>query len=152
MDTLEPNPGADRPVHQIAPGVFNQRHGRLRNAACTDRRVARNQAHETGGLQAAAPRSDRLPIQAKPPGRSFDPVVRCIVHDGEAALDGVVIPSGIFSVVNSLVVIVDILSLLQWRCDSSAVEGPILNKIFQLRYRTVARANGNSLETRRSLT
>ncbi|MEB2339886.1 MAG: transposase, partial [Nitrospirales bacterium] len=58
------------------------------------RQVARNQAHETGGLQAAAPRSDRLPIRAKPPGRSFDPVVRCIVHDGEAALDGVVIPSG----------------------------------------------------------
>ena len=36
----------------------------------------------------------------------------------------------IFSVVSSLVVIVGMRSLLQMACDSIAVEGPILNKIF----------------------
>ncbi len=91
MDALEPNAGADGPVLEVAAGVLDQRHGRIGNAACPDRGIARDQAREAGSLPAATPSANRLSIQAKPPSRSFDSMVRGIVHDGETALDGVVI-------------------------------------------------------------
>ncbi len=42
----------------------------------------------------------------------------------------------IFSIVSSLLVIVGMRSLLQMACDSSAVEEPMLNKIFQRGHQT----------------
>src|SRR5581483_4744362 len=90
MHAVQPDAGADRPVLKIAAGVLNQRDGRIRNAACPHRGIARDQAREAGGLPAATPRADRLPIQAKPPGGSFDAMFGGVGHDGETALDGVV--------------------------------------------------------------
>jgi hypothetical protein len=91
MDTLEPDASADRPEVEVAAGVLNQRHGRVRNAASPDRWIARNQARETGGLPAAMPTADCFPIQVKPPSRSLDPIFGGVVHNGETALDGVMI-------------------------------------------------------------
>lgn len=91
---FELDAGADRSEMELAPGLFNQRHGRIRNPAGPDRGIARDQPREAGGLPAATPGPDRLPIQAKPPGGSLEPMFGCIVHNGETTLDGVVIVFG----------------------------------------------------------
>jgi hypothetical protein len=62
MDALQPNARADGPILEVPAGVFEQRDNRLRNAACPDRGMPRNQAREAGGLPVATPSADCLPI------------------------------------------------------------------------------------------
>lgn len=69
MHAVEPDAGADRPEVEVAPGLFNQRHGRIRNPACSDRGIARDQAREAVDLPATPPGSDRLPIPSQTAGR-----------------------------------------------------------------------------------
>ena len=120
-------PGADR------SGELSRRR---RECGVLGWEIARDKARKSSRLPAAAPGQDRLPIQAKPPSSSLNPMFGCIIHEGQTAPDRVVMAPRIFSIVSSLLVIVGMRSLLQMACDSSAVEGPMLKKILQRGHQT----------------